>query len=71
METDQQMESINPTSSQEMLAIEGANTENLPKLPSATQPASQWEQTSKQISQSLEQLPEYLNSFFKTYRTPI
>ncbi|WP_373524796.1 CAAD domain-containing protein [Nostoc sp.] len=72
METQQQqLESINSTSSQGMLALEGADTENLPRLPPAREAESQWQAVSRKISQFLEQLPEYLSSFFKDYKQPL
>ncbi|WP_193194111.1 CAAD domain-containing protein [Nostoc sp. MG11] len=63
----QQLESINTTSPQGLLALEGAETTNLPKLPPAPEPESQWQQVSKQIAQFLEQLPDYLSRFFNKY----
>lgn len=63
----QQLESINTTSPQGLLALEGAETTNLPKLPPAPEPESQWQQVNKQIAQFLEQLPDYLRRFFNEY----
>ncbi|AVH65494.1 CAAD domain-containing protein [Nostoc sp. 'Peltigera membranacea cyanobiont' N6] len=72
METGQQQrESINTSLSQGRLAIEGVDTENLPKLPPASEPESQWQQIGRQVSHFLEQLPEYLGSFFKEYKQPL
>ncbi|MEH2237329.1 CAAD domain-containing protein [Nostoc sp.] len=72
METEeQQRESINASLSQATLALEGTDTTNLPKLPPAREPESQWQQISRQVSQFLEQLPEYLISFFKDYKQPL
>ncbi|MCW5316555.1 hypothetical protein GTQ43_22875 [Nostoc sp. KVJ3] len=72
METEQQQrQSINASLSQGTLALEGADTVNLPKLPPASEPESQWQQISRQVSQFFEQLPEYLNSFFKDYKQPL
>ncbi|MEH2034829.1 CAAD domain-containing protein [Nostoc sp.] len=72
METEQQQrESINTSSSQGTLALEGTDTTNLPKLPPASEPESQWQQISRQISQFLEQLPQYLSDFFKDYKQPL
>ncbi|MEH2085474.1 CAAD domain-containing protein [Nostoc sp.] len=69
METEQQQrESINTSSSQGTLALEGTDTANLPKLPPAPEPESQWQQISRQISQFLEQLPQYLSDFFRDYK---
>ncbi|MHC5734375.1 CAAD domain-containing protein [Nostoc sp.] len=67
----QQRESINASLSQGTLALEGANTTNLPKLPPAPEPESQWQQISRQISEFLEQLPQYLSSFFQDYKQPL
>ncbi|MEH2060537.1 MAG: CAAD domain-containing protein [Nostoc sp.] len=72
METEQQQrESVNRSLSQGMLALEGTDTVNLPKLPPARESESQWQQISRQISQFLQQLPEYLSSFFQDYKQPL
>jgi hypothetical protein len=72
METEQQQrESINTSLSQGTLALEGVDTANLPKLPPASEPESQWQQISRQVSQFLEKLPEYLGSFFNNYKQPL
>jgi nitrate/nitrite-specific signal transduction histidine kinase len=72
METEQQQrESINASLSQGTLALEGTDTANLPKLPPAPEPESQWQQISRQISQFLEQLPQYLSEFFRDYKQPL
>lgn len=72
METEQQQrESVNPSLSQGILALEGTDTVNLPKLPPAREPESQWQQIGRQISQFLQQLPEYVSSFFQDYKQPL
>ncbi|MBW4426638.1 MAG: CAAD domain-containing protein [Nostoc desertorum CM1-VF14] len=72
METEQQqLESINTSFSQGTLSLEGTDTANLPKLPPAREPESQWQQISRQVSQFLAQLPEYLGSFFQNYKQPL
>ena len=71
METEQQRESINASLSQGTLALEGVDTANLPKLPPAAEPESQLQQISRQVSEFLEQLPKYLNSFFQDYKQPL
>jgi CAAD domains of cyanobacterial aminoacyl-tRNA synthetase len=73
METEQQQrESINASlSPQGTLALEGADNANLPMLPPAPEPESQWEQISRQINQFLELLPQYLSSFFQNYQQPL
>ncbi|MBE8988650.1 CAAD domain-containing protein [Nostoc sp. LEGE 12450] len=71
METEQQQrESINTSIPQSALALEGVDT-NLPKLPPASEPKSQWQQISRQVSQFLEKLPDYLGSFFQDYKQPL
>ncbi|MEH1766110.1 CAAD domain-containing protein [Nostoc sp.] len=67
----QQRESINASFSPGTLALEGTDTANLPKLPPAREPESQWQQISRQITQFLEQLPQYLSSFFQNYKQPL
>lgn len=51
-----------------MIALNGADTEQLPKLPPAAEPDSQWRQTARTISNFLAQLPEYISSFFFRYQ---
>ncbi|WP_392535125.1 CAAD domain-containing protein [Nostoc sp. C117] len=69
METQQQqLESINVSSSQATLALEGIDTTNLPKLPPATETESELQRINRQVSEFLEQLPTYLGSFFKDYK---
>ncbi|MBN3960444.1 CAAD domain-containing protein [Nostoc sp. NMS8] len=67
----QQRESSNASFSPGTLALEGTDTANLPKLPPAREPESQWQQISRQITQFLEQLPQYLTSFFQDYKQPL
>ncbi|MEA5576477.1 CAAD domain-containing protein [Anabaena sp. UHCC 0451] len=65
METQQQQsEPVTSISPQGGLSLEGAETRNLPKLPPGTAPASQWQRISRQIVEFLDQLPDYLGSFF-------
>ncbi|MEH2412000.1 CAAD domain-containing protein [Nostoc sp.] len=72
METEQQQrESINASLSQDTLALEGVDTVNLPRLSPAPEPESQWQQISRQITQFLEQFPQYLSSFFQNYKQPL
>jgi hypothetical protein len=67
----QQLESINNTSPQATLALEGTDTANLPKLPPAPEVESQWQRISRQTSEFLAQLPEYLSRFFSDYKQPL
>ncbi|MBD2294974.1 CAAD domain-containing protein [Anabaena sphaerica FACHB-251] len=60
----QQLESANSVSPQGVLSLEGTETGNLPKLPPAKTPTSQWQRISRQLIDILDQLPDYLGSFF-------
>ncbi|MDZ8188625.1 MAG: CAAD domain-containing protein [Nostoc sp. ChiSLP02] len=67
METQQQQhESINSSSLEGTLALQGTNTTNLPKLPPASEP--EWQRITRQIFEVLGHLPEYLSNFFKDYQ---
>lgn len=59
------------TSNEPIASLEGSKIGTQPLLPSATGGNSQWEQIGKTVSDFLEQLPEYIGSFFRTYRRPI
>lgn len=65
METQQQPpETVNSSSIEGVLALEGVDTGKLPKLPPAKASDTQWQQISRQIVDFLDQLPVYLGSFF-------
>ncbi len=67
METQQQqIASINPSSLEATLALEGTDTTKLPKLPPASE--TEWQRISRQISEFFAQLPQYLSSFFNDYK---
>ncbi|RCJ21999.1 hypothetical protein A6770_05075 [Nostoc minutum NIES-26] len=66
METKQQLESLNTSTPEGMLALESADNQNLPKLPPASEPETQWQRISRKTSEFFEQLPEYLGNFFET-----
>ncbi|AFZ23997.1 hypothetical protein Cylst_1726 [Cylindrospermum stagnale PCC 7417] len=69
METQQQQpESVNTISSQGLLALDGTNSANLPKLPPARESEAQWQQIGRQVSDFLAQLPEYIGSLFNKYK---
>ncbi|WP_414543202.1 CAAD domain-containing protein [Nostoc sp. CCY0012] len=42
----------------------GENAADLPKLPPASEPENQWQQTAREVSRFLTQIPEYLSRFF-------
>ncbi|MEA5502593.1 CAAD domain-containing protein [Halotia wernerae UHCC 0503] len=72
METEQQrLESVNAMSTEGMLALQSAENENLPKLPPAKEPISQWRQIGRKTSDFLTQLPEYFRRFFQNYKQPL
>ncbi|MBE9007396.1 CAAD domain-containing protein [Fortiea sp. LEGE XX443] len=71
MALEQQLESVNETSSTNPVALEGVDTENLPKLPPASEPETQWQQINRKISQFVDQLPYYLNKFWEAYKLPL
>jgi hypothetical protein len=65
METQQQpLETVNTGSPEGVLALDGAATGKLPKLPPAKAPDTQWQRISRQIIDLLDQLPNYVSSFF-------
>ncbi len=67
----QQTQYDNISSPETMSAIEGSDTENLPKLPPATETESQWQKIGRQTSYFLAKLPEYFNKFWDAYKQPI
>jgi hypothetical protein len=71
LEQEQRLDSVDYTSSHSAIALEGVDTENLPKLPPATQPETQWQKTNRIISEFLDQLPDYLNRFWVAYKLPL
>jgi aminoacyl-tRNA synthetase-like protein len=71
METQQQLEPLNTTSPEGALALESPANKNLPKLPPASEPETQWQQVSRKTSEFLEQLPEYIGNFFENYKQPL
>jgi CAAD domains of cyanobacterial aminoacyl-tRNA synthetase len=71
MATEQpQIELTNANSTEAPIALPGADNQNLPKLPPASQPDDQWQQIGRQVSDFLAQAPEYLSKFFNTYKQP-
>ncbi|WP_413171950.1 CAAD domain-containing protein [Anabaena azotica] len=65
MEIQQQPpDTINSGASEGALALEVTATGNLPKLPSAKSSDTQWQRISQQIIDLLDQLPNYVGSFF-------
>ncbi|MBD2298110.1 CAAD domain-containing protein [Nostoc sp. FACHB-190] len=67
MALEQEFHSIDVTSSTSTVAIEGVDTQNLPKLPPAGKSQTQWQQ----VSQFLEQFPDNLNRFWQAYQLPL
>jgi CAAD domains of cyanobacterial aminoacyl-tRNA synthetase len=72
MATEQpQIELANSTSTEAPIALPGADNQNLPKLPPASQSNEQWQQIGRQVSDFLAQSPEYLSRFFNQYKQPL
>ncbi|GBE91308.1 CAAD domain-containing protein [Nostoc cycadae] len=71
MALEQEFNSVDVASSTSTAALEGVDTQNLPKLPPAREPETQWQQINRQISQFLDQLPYYLNQFWVAYKLPL
>ncbi len=72
METEQQqLESVNAMSPEGMLALQSAENKNLPKLPPAKEPTSQWQQIGRKTADFIAQLPEYFSRFFQNYKQPL
>lgn len=67
----QELNSGNVTPSTGTTAIPGVDSQNLPKLPPASQPENQWQAITDKISQILEQLPYYYNRFWQAYKLPL
>jgi hypothetical protein len=59
------------SSPEETKAVEATNPETQPLLPPSTETNEQWRRISAQISAFLEQLPIYINNFWKAYKLPI
>jgi hypothetical protein len=72
METEQQQpESLNATLPQGTIALPTPENAQIQKLPPATDPNAQWQETAKQVADVLGQLPNYLGSFYQQYKQPI
>lgn len=72
METEQkQPESLNATLPQGTIALPTPENAQIQKLPPATDPNAQWQQSAKQVADVLGQLPDYLGSFYQQYKQPI
>ncbi|MBD2357785.1 CAAD domain-containing protein [Tolypothrix sp. FACHB-123] len=67
----QQIELANSTSPEGTVALTGADNQNLPKLPPASQSNEQWQQIGSQVSDFLAKLPEYVSRFFNQYQQPL
>ncbi|MBR8840164.1 MAG: CAAD domain-containing protein [Stigonema ocellatum SAG 48.90 = DSM 106950] len=68
---EQQSQSVDTTLTEPIAALEGSKLGTQPLLPPAKEPLPQWQQIGGKILEFLEQLPEYLGTFFNQYRQPI
>jgi hypothetical protein len=64
----QQSGSVNSISSQGILALEGGETANLPKLPPANETEPQWQRIGRQVAEFLATLPDFLGNLFQKYK---
>jgi ABC-type transport system involved in cytochrome bd biosynthesis fused ATPase/permease subunit len=72
METQQRPnELVDATSAQGLIALTGAGNENRAALPPASEPNPEWGQWSQKILQFLEQLPEYIGSFWQQHQSAL
>ncbi|MBU7584754.1 MAG: CAAD domain-containing protein [Nostoc sp. TH1S01] len=71
MALEQELNPVDVTSSTSTVALEGVDTQNLPKLPPASSNETQWQQINRQISQFLDQLPYYFDQFWAAYKLPL
>ncbi|TVP65261.1 MAG: hypothetical protein EA343_03910 [Nodularia sp. (in: Bacteria)] len=66
METEQkQLEPVDTIAPGGMLPPSGKETANLSQLPPAYEPEAQWRRVARRTTHFLEQLPEYISSFFQ------
>ncbi|MDZ7961110.1 MAG: CAAD domain-containing protein [Aulosira sp. DedQUE10] len=72
METQEQpVEFTNSTSREGTMALTGADTQNLPKLPPAKNSDAEWQRIANNVSDFLEKLPAYLGGFYQQYQQPL
>jgi hypothetical protein len=64
----QQAESSDRTTKEDIKAFQGSELGTLAMLQQNNETAMAWERFSKQVSNFLAQLPEYIGSFFNEYR---
>ena len=55
----------------DIVSLKGLETENLPMLPPAKEPETQWQQIGVKVANFLAQLPEYLGDFFEKNKQAI
>ncbi|MDF5730083.1 MAG: CAAD domain-containing protein [Rhizonema sp. PD38] len=55
----------------DIVSLKGLQTENLPMLPPAKEPETQWQQIGAKVANFLAQLPEYLGEFFEKNKQAI
>lgn len=60
--------SVTPSSPEDNVMLDSAETEALPMLPPADETYNQWQQIGTKISTFLAQFPKYFGRFFNEYR---
>ncbi len=69
METEIQQEQYNDvTSAEAVAAIEGSDNQNLPKLPPAQEPESQFELITRELANFWQEFSQNFNKFFQAYK---
>ncbi|PLZ99897.1 hypothetical protein CEN45_02185 [Fischerella thermalis CCMEE 5198] len=69
METEVKQEQYNDFSSAEAVAaIEGSDSQNLPKLPPTQEPESQWQLINRELTNFWQEFSQNFNKFFQAYK---
>lgn len=72
METEQQQpESLNATVPQGAIAFSSPENGQIQKIQPVNSADAPWQQTAKQVTDILGQLPDYVVSFYQKYKQPI
>jgi hypothetical protein len=69
METEVQQKQYNDVASAEAVAaIEGSDSQNVPKLPPAQEPESQWQLITRELTNFWQEFSQNFNQFFQAYK---
>ncbi|MEH2121807.1 CAAD domain-containing protein [Nostoc sp.] len=67
----EQQQYVDTVSQNQIKALKGSESGNLPMLPPASKNEEQWQIIGKQISIFLAKIPEYIGRFYQEYKLPI